>query len=68
MDRINDSAKGKRDTHFSLKQPENLGGCPNDDVWPIRKQDSSTRSSYSALYQGSDENLKCGKRTVAAVT
>ena len=44
------SAKGKRDAYLSLKQPENLGGRPNDDIRLIRKQNANTRYSQLASH------------------
>jgi hypothetical protein len=63
---LDDNAQSECDIYLCLKQRENLGGCPNDDVWPIRKQDSN--DTFPARYRDDYEKCNRRKRTVAAAT
>ena len=53
--------------YLCLKQRENLGWCPNDDVWQIGKQDSNSPfQSVSTLPWGWGYKKKKKKNGTAA--
>ena len=55
---LDDNAQSKCDIYLCMKQRENLGGCPNDNVWSIREHDFN--DTFPACYR--DDYEKCNRR------